>query len=82
MNIAEELDEERGQGKTRGMLHGIPVLVKDVRRTTTYLLEEPNTFRISQRRMECKQQQVPGLYWEALYQETLILYPSYAVQAQ
>lgn len=29
--IAEELDDERQQGKIRGPLHGIPVLVKDVR---------------------------------------------------
>lgn len=36
MGIAMRLDEERGGGKTRGRLHGIPVLVKDVscRRTS------------------------------------------------
>lgn len=82
MNIAEKLDEERSQGETRGMLHGIPVLVKDVRRSKAWFFKDPNVFRILQRRIECKQQQVPGLYWEALYQETLILSPSYAMQAQ
>ena len=30
INIASGLDEERGEGSTRGPLHGIPVLVKDV----------------------------------------------------
>ena len=82
MNIAEKLDEERSQGETRGMLHGIPVLVKDVRHFKGLFLEEPNMSRILQRRIECKQQQVPGLCWEALCQEMLILYPSYAVQVQ
>jgi len=30
LGIAMRLDEERGRGKTRGRLHGIPVFVKDV----------------------------------------------------
>ncbi len=29
LRIAEELDKERAQGKVRGMMHGIPVLIKD-----------------------------------------------------
>ena len=29
LRIAEEMDEERKQGKVRGMMHGIPVLIKD-----------------------------------------------------
>ncbi|MDQ3374802.1 MAG: amidase [Acidobacteriota bacterium] len=29
LKIAEELDKERKRGKVRGMLHGIPVLIKD-----------------------------------------------------
>lgn len=31
VQIAEYLDQERACGKCRGVLHGIPVLVKDVR---------------------------------------------------
>lgn len=30
LDIAKRLDDERWGGKTRGRLHGIPVLVKDV----------------------------------------------------
>lgn len=30
IEIAQRMDEERKQGKVRGKLHGIPVLVKDV----------------------------------------------------
>lgn len=33
--IAAELDNERRAGRVRGMLHGIPILVKDVRDTMT-----------------------------------------------
>ncbi|KAI1751921.1 amidase signature enzyme [Xylaria castorea] len=29
LSIAEELDRERAEGKTRGPLHGIPIMVKD-----------------------------------------------------
>ena len=31
VDIAKELDEERKNGVVRGPLHGVPVLVKDVR---------------------------------------------------
>lgn len=31
VTIATGLDDERRRGATRGILHGIPVLVKDVR---------------------------------------------------
>jgi len=31
--IAADLDNERRAGRVRGMLHGIPILVKDVRDT-------------------------------------------------
>ena len=30
LNIAAQLDNERGKGQVRGPLHGIPVMVKDV----------------------------------------------------
>ncbi len=30
LQIADELDAERRDGKVRGPLHGVPVLVKDV----------------------------------------------------
>ncbi len=29
LKIADEMDKERGKGKVRGMMHGIPVLLKD-----------------------------------------------------
>ena len=32
LDIATQLDQERAKGHVRGPLHGIPVLVKDVRR--------------------------------------------------
>jgi amidase len=34
LEIAEERDRERARGDTRGILHGIPILVKDVFCTT------------------------------------------------
>jgi len=36
IQIAEALDDERRLGNIRGRLHGIPILVKDVRRTIFY----------------------------------------------
>jgi amidase len=38
LDIAAELDDERRAGTVRGMLHGIPVLVKDVRDQALMLL--------------------------------------------
>lgn len=37
--IAAELDNERRAGRVRGMLHGIPVLIKDVRNTIRNTLQ-------------------------------------------
>lgn len=37
--IAAELDNERRAGRVRGMLHGIPILVRDVRDTIAYTLQ-------------------------------------------
>ena len=38
LEIAAELDDERRAGTVRGILHGIPVLVKDVRDENLMLL--------------------------------------------
>lgn len=38
LDIAAALDAERRAGTVRGMLHGIPVLVKDVRDLSLMLL--------------------------------------------
>ena len=36
LDIAQQLDDERRQGRLRGPLHGIPVLVKDVSNSNSY----------------------------------------------
>ena len=40
LQIAKTLDEERRAGSSRGMLHGIPVLTKDVSRYNQYILDD------------------------------------------
>ena len=59
VGIAAGLDEERQQGKVRGSLHGVPVLVKDVSQSMVkfFYLDLTRTLR---RKTGCKRHVAHG----------------------
>ncbi|CAL8582721.1 hypothetical protein XPA_008369 [Xanthoria parietina] len=63
--IAKKLDEERQRGIVRSTLHGIPVLVKDVRNASVLTLSKTDGSRTSPRMIGCKRLPALGLCWAA-----------------
>jgi hypothetical protein len=81
--IAEGLDAERRDGKVRGLLHGVPVLVKDVSKSCNSG-KSMLTFwvRIWQQKTRCKPQEDLGHYWVAWFHEMLTLSPCFEKPVQ